>query len=46
LAALAVDLIKDTNKRATLILETQWRAMERLSFQAIRPQLEKFFAKL
>ena len=46
LAALAADLLKDTNKRATLILETQWRAMERLSFQAIRPQLEKFFAKL
>jgi hypothetical protein len=46
LAALAVDLVKDTNKRATLILETQWRAMERLSFQAIRPQLEKFFARL
>jgi hypothetical protein len=46
LVALAADLIKDTNKRATMILETQWRAMERLSFQAIRPQLEKFFAKL
>lgn len=46
LAALAVDLLKDTNKRATLILETQWRAMERLSFQAIRPQLADFFAKL
>lgn len=46
LAALAVDLLKDTNKRATLILETQWRAMERLSFQAIRPQLSDFFAKL
>jgi hypothetical protein len=46
LVALAADLLKDTNKRATLILETQWRAMERLSFQAIRPQLEKFFAKL
>jgi hypothetical protein len=46
LTALAADLLKDTNKRATLILETQWRAMERLSFQAIRPQLEKFFARL
>jgi hypothetical protein len=46
LAALAVELLKDTNRRATLILETQWRAMERLSFEAIRPQLEKFFAKL
>lgn len=46
LVALAAGLVKDTNKRATLILETQWRAMERLSFQAIRPQLEKFFARL
>jgi hypothetical protein len=46
LAAIAVDLLKDTNKRATLVLETQWRAMERLSFQAIRPQLQAFFAKL
>jgi hypothetical protein len=46
LTAIAADLLKDTNKRATLILETQWRAMERLSFQAIRPQLEKFFATL
>jgi hypothetical protein len=46
LVAIAADLVKDTNKRATLILETQWRAMERLSFQAIRPQLETFFAKL
>jgi len=43
--ALAADLLKDTNKRATLILETQWRAMERLSFQAIGPRLEEFFAK-
>lgn len=46
LAALAADLIKDTNKRATLILETQWRAMERLSFAALRPQLANFFANL
>ena len=46
LAAIAAELLKDTNRRATLILETQWRAMERLSFQAIRPQLAEFFAKL
>jgi hypothetical protein len=46
LAALVSELVKDTNRRATLILETQWRAMERLSFQAIRPQLEEFFAQL
>jgi hypothetical protein len=46
LAAIASELVKDANRRATLILETQWRAMERLSFQAIRPQLADFFAKL
>jgi hypothetical protein len=46
LAAIAADLLKDTNKRATLILETQWRAMEQLSFQAIRPQLQTFFERL
>jgi hypothetical protein len=46
LAALAADLTRDTNKRATLILETQWRAMERLSFAALRPQLADFFARL
>jgi hypothetical protein len=46
LAVIASGLLSDTNRRATLILETQWRAMERLSFQALRPQLESFFAKL
>ncbi len=46
LAKLAAGLLKDANSRATLILESQWRAMERLSFQAIRAQLAAFFAKL
>jgi hypothetical protein len=46
MAAIAADLLRDANKRATLVLETQWRAMERVSFQAIRPQLETFFSKL
>jgi hypothetical protein len=46
LAVIASELLTDTNRRATLILETQWRAMERISFQAIRPQLADFFAKL
>ena len=42
LAVIASELLTDANKRATLILETQWRAIERLSFQAIRPELERF----
>jgi hypothetical protein len=41
---IAADLVKDTNARATAIMESQWRALERLSFQAIRPQLAAFFA--
>lgn len=46
LAKLASGLLTNANGRATLILESQWRAMERLSFQAIRSQLAAFFAKL
>jgi hypothetical protein len=46
LAVIAADLLNDADKRPALVLETQWRAMERLSFQAIRPQLADFFASL
>jgi hypothetical protein len=46
LVKIASNLLTSTNGRATLIVESQWRAMERLSFQAIRPQLADFFAKL
>jgi hypothetical protein len=46
LVTVAVELLKDTNARATAIVESQWRAAERISFQAVRKQLETFFARL
>ena len=42
--AVATDLIKDTPARATAIMESQWRALERISFQAMRLHLAAFFA--
>jgi hypothetical protein len=42
--SIASDLVNDNNARATAIMESQWRALERLSFQAILPQLAAFFA--
>jgi hypothetical protein len=46
LTKIASGLLTNTNGRATLILESQWRAMERLSFEAIRSQLAEFFGRL
>ena len=46
LKTIALDLIKNTSARATAIVETQWRAAERLSFQAIRKQLAIFFSRI
>jgi hypothetical protein len=46
LVSVATTLLKDTHARATAIVESQWRAAERLSLQAVRKQLEVFFAKL
>jgi hypothetical protein len=46
LGAIAIELIKDTSGRATAVMESQWRALERLSFQAVRPQLANFFAQI
>jgi hypothetical protein len=46
LGKIALALVKDTNARATAIVESQWRAMERLSFSATRKQLAAFYARL
>ena len=46
LVKIASNLLTNTNGRATQIVESQWRAMERLSFQAIRSQLADFFSRL
>jgi hypothetical protein len=42
--SIASDLVKDNAARATAIMESQWRALERLSFQSILPPLAAFFA--
>jgi len=46
IASMALDLLKDSDLRAAIVAESQQRALERLSFQAVRSQLEKFFAEL
>jgi hypothetical protein len=46
LKTIALELLKNTAGRATAIVETQWRAAERLSFQAIRKQLAIFFSRV
>ncbi|MFL6516068.1 MAG: hypothetical protein ACJ8M1_13705 [Chthoniobacterales bacterium] len=40
---LARDLLTDHNARGTVFVESQWRSMEQLSFEAVRKRLEKFF---
>lgn len=46
LKTLALELLKNTAVRATAIVETQWRAAERISFQAVRKQLAVFFERI
>lgn len=46
LSAIALELLKNTSMHATAVIESQWRAAERLSFEAVRKQLEIFFAGL
>jgi hypothetical protein len=46
LKTLASELLKNNGARATAIIESQWRAAERLSFHAVRKQLELFFARI
>jgi hypothetical protein len=46
LSAIALELLKNTSMRATAVIESQWRAAERLSFEAVRKQLEIFFPRL
>ena len=40
---MALDLLKNSDLRAAIVAESQERALERLSFQAARSQLAKFF---
>jgi hypothetical protein len=46
IASTALDLLKSPDLRDAIVLESQARARERLSFEAVRPQLAKFFAHL
>jgi len=45
IAAVALDLLKNADLRNALVAESQIRARERLSFEAVRSQLGKFFAQ-
>src|SRR5262245_260601 len=46
IASMALDLLKDPELRQAVVAESQKRARERLSFEAVPSQLAKFFASL
>ena len=46
IASMALDLLKSCELRAAVVAESQERALERLSFGAVRSQLGKFFSQL
>src|SRR5262249_56657712 len=46
IASMALDLLKNPELREAVVVESQERARERLSFEAVRSQLAKFFAQL
>ena len=45
IASIALDLLKNADSHAAIVAESQERALERLSFQAVRSQLANFFAQ-
>ena len=45
IASMALDLLKNADLRGAIVGESQQRALENLSFQAVRSQLAKFFAR-
>ena len=45
-ALMALDLLKNPNLRDAIVAESQQRATEQLSFQAVRSQLAEFLARL
>ncbi len=46
ITSMALDLLKNANSCAAIVAESQERAQERLSFQAVRSRLADFFARL
>jgi hypothetical protein len=45
IASMALDLLRNAGLCAAIVAESQERALERLSFQAVRSQLAEFFAR-
>jgi hypothetical protein len=45
IASMALDLLKNADLRGAIVAESQQRALEHLSFRAVRSQLAKFFAQ-
>jgi hypothetical protein len=45
IASMGLDLLKNADLRSAIVAESQERAAERLSFQAVRSQLATFFAR-
>jgi hypothetical protein len=45
IASMALDLLKNADLRGAIVGESQQRALEQLSFRAVRSQLAKFFAQ-
>jgi hypothetical protein len=43
---MALDLLKNSELREAVVAESQERAQNRLSFEAVRSQLAKFFPKV
>jgi hypothetical protein len=46
IASMALDLLKNPELRAAIVAESQERALQRLSFRAVRAQLAKFFTEI
>jgi hypothetical protein len=46
IGVIARELLTNHNARGTAFMESQWRSMEQLSFEAVRKRLEEFFAQL
>jgi hypothetical protein len=45
IASMALDLLKNADLRRAIVSESERRALQHLSFQAVRAQLAKFFAQ-
>jgi hypothetical protein len=45
-ASMALHLLRNSDLRAAVVAESQQRAVERLSFHAVRSQLAEFFAQI